>query len=127
MTKSEWIFVIILFIAFAIVLSLLYVFNIYEVNLKVNRTKIYADGQSILKIETVPINAFGFKAPFRKSFTKFEIIEGKQLIDIIKKDEKNGIFVLRAKYETGKVVINVKSKHSLFPSIIEIDILPNIT
>lgn len=127
MSKIEWIFVIIIIIAFVIVFSLLYIFNIYEIDLQVNRTKIYADGQSTIKIETIPINGFGFKTPIRKSFTKFEITEGKGLIDIIKKDERNGIIILRAKYAIGKVVIKVKAKHSLFPSIIEVDILPNLT
>jgi len=127
MTKFEWIFVIIIIVAFVIVFSSLYIFNIYEIDLKVNRTKIYADGQSLVKIETIPINGLGFKTPFRKSFTKFEITEGKGLIDIIKKDERNGIIILKAKYETGKVVIIAKAKHSLFPSIIEVEILPNLT
>ncbi len=125
MEKKEIIFVMIIILIVIGFLFYNYIFNIYEVNYDVSTKEIFADNQSVVKINVFPVNGLGFKVPFRKSNVKFYITEGKELIDIIKLDENSGEIILKAKNQTGKVVIKFKSKYSLFPSIVEINILPN--
>jgi hypothetical protein len=102
-----------------------YVFNIYETTIETKPANLFADKQSEVTISIVPVNAFGFQVPFRKITAGFEITEGKDLVDIIKEDDKNGSLILRAKERTGKVVIFIRSKYSLLPSLVEIFIYPN--
>jgi hypothetical protein len=118
------IFVIIIFIIGFSIFH--YIFSIYEVTYKITPDKLYADNSSTLVIESVPINSFGWKAPFRKSHAEFTFNEGKDLIVIISFDKNNGILKLMAKDKPGKVSISVKSIYSLLPSTIEIIIEPNI-
>ena len=104
----------------------LYLFNIYEVVFEVHPKKLYADSQSTLEIKSIPLNAFGFKAPFRDSPTEFEIREGEELIYIVKTDSVGGSLIIKAKDKPGKVVIYVKSKFSLLPTVIEVEIEANV-
>ncbi|MHB1686886.1 MAG: hypothetical protein ACYCVH_05900 [Ignavibacteriaceae bacterium] len=125
MSKSQIYFIV---IAFIIILSLLfyyYILNIYEVAYSVNPKNLFADYKSTVIIKTIPINALGFEAPFRHSRTNFKIIEGKELVNVYQDDERHGILILKAKDQTGKVVVSVKSVNSLLPSEIIIFIYPN--
>jgi hypothetical protein len=103
-----------------------YIFSIYEITYKVIPDKLYADDTSSLIIEVVPVNSFGFKAPFRNPYAEFTFSEGRDLIEIIFQDNAQGILKLRAKGKSGKVSVTIKSKFSLLPSTIEIVIEPNI-
>jgi hypothetical protein len=126
MRRSEiyLIFVLIVFIAgFS---AYHYIFSIYEVTYKVTPDKLYADNNSTLIIEAVPVNALGWKAPFRKSYSEFTISEGKDLVEIIFSNNNSGILKLRAKEKSGKVSVTIKTKYSLLPSTIEIVIEPNV-
>lgn len=125
MEKKEIIFIVIILLMVIAFLVYNYVFNIYEVNYEVSTKEIFADNQFVVKINVFPVNGLGFKAPLRKLDVKFYITEGKELIDIVKLDEEYGQIILKAKNQTGKVVIKFKSKYSLFPSVVEINILPN--
>jgi hypothetical protein len=118
------IFVIVFLIACLFIFH--YFFSIYEVIFKITPDKLYADNSSTIIIEVVPINSFGWRAPFRKSFAEFTFLEGKDLIDILSFDNENGILKLKAKDKSGKISISIKSKYSLLPSTIEIIIAPNI-
>jgi hypothetical protein len=102
-----------------------YIFNIYETIIETEPKNLFADSRSVVNISISDVNALGFKVPFRKIFGSFEITEGKDLVDIIKENDKNGSLSLRAKNRTGKVVIYVKSKYSFLPSLVEINIYPN--
>ena len=73
----------------------------------------------------VPVNAWGFKAPFRKAKTKFVIEEGTDLVDILLKDEEHGVLSIRSKMAAGKVVIRAIPAKSLFPTKFELEIYPN--
>ena len=106
--------------------SYYYIFSIYEVTYKITPDKLYADNTSILIIEVVPINSFGWRAPFRKPDTEFTFNEGKELIEVVFLDNPNGILKLRAKEKSGKVSVIIKSKYSLLPSTIEVIIEPGI-
>ena len=86
----------------------------------------YADNTSTLVIEAVPINSFGWKAPFRKPHSDFTFDEGKDLIEVVFRDNDNGILKLRAKGKSGRVSVTIKTKYSLFPSTIEIILEPTV-
>ena len=104
-----------------------YFFNIFETVIRVNPQNLYADNHSATTIEVIPINALGMKVPFRNVPADFEIREGKQLVDIISENKNEGVIKLKAKSNTGTVVIYVRSKYSLLPSLVEIHIYANVT
>lgn len=120
-----------LFIGIIVLLALLaaflmhYVFSIYEVVYNVSPRVLYADGESRVKIETIPLNALGFRAPWRLAPSEIKITEGADLIEIVSEDKQKGIFVIKAGHKTGTVSIRIKAKHSLLPSIIEVSIEAN--
>jgi hypothetical protein len=100
----------------------LYAFNIYETEVDMIPKKLFANGISITNISINPVNALGFKIPFRKISGTFEIVKGKELVDIVNEDDENGRISLRAKNSSGKVVIFIKSQKSFLPSLVEINI-----
>ncbi|MFZ0452697.1 MAG: hypothetical protein WCE54_08860 [Ignavibacteriaceae bacterium] len=108
----------------AFIFSFLYIFNIYEVNYTINPQTLYADSRSIATVSSKPVNAFGWKTPFRTAPADFEIKEGNDLADIISEDNKKGVLILKAKNKPGKIILYVKSRYALLPSSIEINILP---
>lgn len=110
----------------AIIFIYQYIFGIYEVTYSVDHRKIFADNQSTATITVVPVNSFGWKAPLRSSPAKFRIVEGADLVEIIQNSPEKGFFSIKAKDKPGKVIIWVKSIHSLLPSEIEIIIEPNL-
>lgn len=111
---------------FALIILLLgyfFLYNIYGSEVRKSSQFLFADPQSEMIIEVVPVNGLGSKAWFRKSSAKFEIIEGSNLIEVTYKDEPNGILKIRSLGEPGKVGIKIKSQHSLLPEYIEIQIV----
>lgn len=102
-----------------------YVFNIYETTVQVEPENLFAGSKSTIRITVLPINALGFKVPFRNIYSKFDITEGKELVNIVKEDNQNGSLSLKAKNGTGKVVVIIHSGYSLLPSLVEINIYPN--
>lgn len=102
-----------------------YLVSIYEVVYKVEPKTLYADSKTESVIMAVPLNGLGGKAWFRKAAVSYVITEGENLINIIKKDETEGIMVLRVKDKPGIVRITAKSPFALLPSLIEIHIEPN--
>ena len=125
MRRSEIYLIFILIVFIAGFSSYHYIFSIYEVTFNVTPYKLYADNKSTLIIEAVPINSFGWKAPFRKTYSEFTFNEGKDLVEVIFMDKANGILKLRAKEKSGKVSVTIKTKYSLLPSTIEIVVSPN--
>lgn len=126
MTKRMWI--IFGSLAGALLLALVlfnYVFSIYETKFDVTRDVLYADGAATATITATPINAWGFKAPFRKGMTKYIIEEGADKVDVLINDEVNGVFSIRSKLIAGKVVIRATPAKSLFPTKFELEIYPN--
>ena len=118
--------IIIISLLLIIILSAFYyVFNIYETEIETGKNELFAGSRSVVSIHVYPINALGFRVPFRKITASFKIEKGKNLVEIFKEDDDGGLIVLRAKNTTGKVVVYVKTKYSLLPSIIEINIYPN--
>jgi hypothetical protein len=126
MRRSEIYLILVLIVFIAGFSSYHYIFSIYEVTYKITPDKLYADNNSTLIIEAVPINSLGWKAPFRKTYSEFTFNEGKDLVEIIFQDNNNGILKLRAKEKSGKVSMTIKTKYSLLPSTLEIVIEPNV-
>ena len=120
------ILVIIILIAIIGLASYSYIFKIYETKVETSAQSLFADNNSTVIISVVPVNSFGWKAPFRKSKAAFEIREGKELVDIVSEDDSSGTLILHAKYKTGKVIVYVKPELALLPTLVEINIYPNL-
>ena len=112
------------FIFLIIIFSFLYIFNVYEVTYSVIPRNLYADSKSTVTISIKPVNAFGWKTPFRNATANLIIKNGKELIDILSEDINKGILILRAKNKQGKIIVYIKSDYALLPSTLEINILP---
>ena len=118
------------FILFFIVLVLAgfilhyFIFSIYEVKIIVKPKEVFADPSTEIKVTAKPINAMGWEVPFRTVKTKFRILEGNDLVTIKSVDEENGFILLQSVGTEGKVGIYIDSEYSLFPSYIEVQILP---
>ena len=118
------------FILFFIVLVLAgfilhyFIFSIYEVKIVVKPKEVFADPSTEIKVTAKPINAMGWEVPFRTVKTKFKILEGNHLVTIKSVDEENGFILLQSVGTEGKVGIYIDSEYSLFPSYIEVQILP---
>jgi len=125
--KKPQMYIVILVVS--LILSLIayhYLISIYEVTISVNPKILYTNSQSAVTTSVIPINALGKKAWFRKAYTDFDITEGKDLVDIVSINNKNGELTLRARNKPGMVVVNVKSRYALFPSSIEIPVYPDL-
>ncbi len=103
-----------------------YLVSIYEVTYTVEPHNLYADNQSEVTITAIPVNGLGGRAWFRNAPVVYKIIEGNDLVDIIRNDESQGILVLQAKDKPGTVRITAKSPFALLPSPIDINIYPNL-
>ena len=126
MQKDQIYFIIIFLFLLVSFLIYYYIFNIYEVTYSVEPPELYADNISTAVIRSVPLNAIGMRAPFRHSFTVFDINDGKDLVEIIGKNNNKGEIILRAKDRIGKVVVLIKAEHAILPSSVEINIYPNL-
>lgn len=122
-------FLLILILIGSLVLFFLwqYVFSIYEVFYKTEPDHLFVSSDAVLKIESVAINAFGFKAPLRKAPFSYEWEIGGDLIEIVEDRSESGYLLIRSKTSAGKAVLKVKGKYTLLPSLIEIRILANLT
>lgn len=127
MRRKEIYLVLFLLLAVISLFLYMYVFNIYEVDFSVAPGELFADGKSTVRIETIPVNSFGRRAPFRKVSAGFEIVGGKDLITVITKDENEGVLILKAKFTPGEVTVKIKTKKSLLPALVKIPVNPNYT
>jgi hypothetical protein len=122
--------IIITYILFFIVLVLAgfilhyFFLSIYEVKIVVEPKEVFADPSTEIKVIAKPINAMGWEVPFRTVKTKFKILEGNDLVIIELVDIESGFILLQSIGVEGKVGIYIDSEYSLFPSYIEVQILP---
>lgn len=101
-----------------------FIFNIYEVDVAVNPSMVFADTSTEIKLTVKPITAMGWVVPFRTVNAKFKILEGNNLVTVKLIDEEKGFIILKAKGREGKVSIYIDSEYSLFPIYVNIKILP---
>jgi hypothetical protein len=123
--KPYILIVIILLILISAFIFYYYTINIYEVIYEVEPADLFADNQSIVKIEAVPLNALGFRAIGRSAPAEFDIVEGDAIITIIKKDTQKGILILQGRDISGQVTIRIKSKYALLPSEVKVMVYTN--
>lgn len=124
MSRRKKILIPILLIILIIFLFMaLYVVNVYGDVIEKEPENLFVDPSSTIKIRVVPVNAFGWKIPFRKSKAEFLFIEGSNLVDIIEENKKEGYIILRSLGVPGKVELNVKSEFTFVPTLVSIEIL----
>ena len=108
---------IVIFLSF---ISWMYVFNIYEIDIEIDRQTLFANGVSSSVIELVPMNSFGMKAPFRNVSSKISFINGKELVDVIYQSRNR--IVLKSKCDTGRVELKIESEYLLYPNKYDFEI-----
>jgi hypothetical protein len=126
MRRSQIYFIAVIIVLIIILFGFQYLVSIYEVDIRVEPEVLYADNVSECIIKLIPLNSLGWSIPFRKASAQIEIREGKELVEVLELDEKNGIVRLRAGNQTGTVIIYIRPEKALLPSSVEIKILPNI-
>ncbi|NCQ17518.1 MAG: hypothetical protein COZ80_08195 [Ignavibacteria bacterium CG_4_8_14_3_um_filter_37_9] len=126
MSKVEIYFTAVVVFSLFAFLAHQYIFSIYEVEYRISSRVLYLHSDAKIVIEAVPINSFGFRAPFRNSDTKFSLVEGNDLIEIVENNYEKGKLIIQSKNIPGVAIIRVKSKYSLLPTEFEIKIIPNL-
>jgi hypothetical protein len=101
-----------------------FIFSIYEVRIVVKPKVVFADPSTKIQVTVIPINAMGWDVPFRTVKAKFKILEGTGLVTIKLVNEEEGFILLQSTGTEGKVSLYIDPEYSLFPSYIEILILP---
>ena len=120
------IFIIVPSVLLIIFFSYQYLIKVYESTVEVKPKNLFADNQSTITISVVPLNGLGWEALFRTSSAEFNVVEGVSLVEVILLDNEKGKLILKAKSEAGKVVVEIKSRHSLLPMLVEIYVQPNL-
>lgn len=110
----------------AVVSALLwyFYFSIYEIKIIAEPKELKINSQEVSQIKIVPINLLGKSVPFRKVPFNFSIIKNKELVFVSRDKTNENIFLVSAKDKAGKVKIEINTKFSLFPNIVEILIVP---
>lgn len=104
-------FIILLILLF---LSWLYIFNIYEVGIRVNRI---SSLNYVLQIQ--PKNSFGFNAPLRNVEYQYEVLSGTDNIENIE-DRGKGEIVVNLKSDSIKVKLAIKTNKTQNLTLVEI-------
>jgi hypothetical protein len=112
---------IILSFAILVIFYLFYFFNIYEFSYKID--SIYTDNE-ITKILVLyfPINAFGYKIPFRKIKTNFKIISECDSLEILPQYKNHCMITFDKLMEEEKIRILAQSAGFISSTLIEIDL-----
>src|SRR5690606_12319527 len=108
MQRRHRIILLILPVALLLLIFLsMYGLNIYGDVIVKHPASLFADTTSRIKVEVVPVNAFGWKIPFRKSRSEFILIEGQLLVKVVEINSESGFIILEAKGIPGIVEIQV--------------------
>ncbi len=124
MRRKDYLTISVTLLFLSLIAGYYFLYNIYEIKVEVTPDHLYADKNSKVKLEVIPINALGSKAIFRSIQADFEIIEGRELIEVVLEDNFNCVIEIKSKGNEGKVGIKIYSQYSLFPQYVEILILP---
>jgi hypothetical protein len=107
---------------FLIALGVKLLFNISRIDFVADPPSMFPDGQSTTTVKAVPYNTVGFQIPFKSVRVFYEIESGREIVEVLFRD-KNSI-TLRAKHETGDVVLRARLAGDIIPYEIVIPILP---
>lgn len=124
MKSRDWLMLLIGVSILLLIAAYYFLYNIYEIKVEISPQHLFTDSNSTLEIKVIPINAVGSRALFRSTQSKFEIIEGASLVEIIFADKELSVLKIKSKGIEGKVGIKIYNSHSLFPQYVEILILP---
>jgi hypothetical protein len=113
---------VLIFLTISVFLIWHFFFSIYEVKFIPNFDGTNLKASTNYKIEYYGINSFGQKLTFRQIPIKFEIVEGKNLIEKIDSSTKNQ-FSFITKLDSGIVKFQLSSQYSLNSSIFTFTIL----
>jgi hypothetical protein len=103
-----------------------FVFDIKDVDVEVDPPCIYPDGSSTAFLKVVPRNSLGFQTPFVRLGIKFEVDEGREKVDVTYSPDSSSIR-LKAKYETGDVVVFIRTSRSIIPLRVVVPIVMPLT
>jgi len=120
--KKAYIFWGVLLLNVLAFLAYRFVLNVKYVDVQVIPPYIFPDGASSVLVKAIPYNSLGFRTPFVTPKVQFEIDEGKEKVEVIYIDDSTAIR-LRAKFETGEVVIFVRTSTSILPIRVVIPIV----
>ncbi len=114
--------IVIVFLALVLILLVYRVFFIVN-KLEVNKEPeyLFPDGNSTITIYVKPYNKLGMEIPFKKVNVIFEIIEGRELIEIVSKSPDK--LILRSNYKIGVVIIHIKNSYTFLPIEINVEII----
>lgn len=98
-----------------------FVFNIYEVKFDIKYLEKISSDRKKYEIVCSPINLLGKTVPYRRLNFDYEIEEGIGLVEIQKRENKKELF-LTSLNDSGIVVLIMKTKLSLFPQILKLDL-----
>jgi uncharacterized protein YfaT (DUF1175 family) len=120
-----------LLIAFCLVILLgfaayRFVFQVETLDVQVIPSNLVPDGNSTVTVVVIPNNALGFRTPFVSPNVTFEIEEGKEKVEAIPLSDSLSLR-LRAKFQSGEVVILVRTASSLLPIRVVVPIMSQIT
>ncbi len=107
---------------FIVALGVKLLLNISHIEFVANPPSMFPDGRSTTTVNAIPYNTVGLPMKFKSIRVFYEIKEGSGKVEIISRD-KNSI-TLRAKRETGEVVIRAHLAGDTIPYEIIVPILP---
>lgn len=107
---------------FIVALGVKLLLNISRIDFVAHPPSMFPDGHSTTTVKAVPYNAVGFPVTFKSVRVFYEIKDGSDKVVVISRD-KNSI-TLRAKHETGDVVLRAHLAGDSIPYEIIVPILP---
>jgi hypothetical protein len=107
---------------FLVALAVKLLMNISHIDFVADPPSMFPDGRSTTTVKAVPYNAVGLQIPFKSIRVFYEIEQGSDKVDVLSRD-KNSI-TLRAKHETGDIILRARLAGNVIPYEIVVPILP---
>ncbi len=121
-TKIQNLILIGISLLFIVALGVKLLLNISRIDFVANPPSMFPDGQSTTTVKAIPYNTVGLPMKFRSIRVFYEITDGSDKVVVVSRD-KNSI-TLRAKRETGDVVVRAHLAGDTIPYEIIVPILP---
>jgi hypothetical protein len=121
-TKLQNIILVGISALFIVALAVKLLLNISRIDFVAEPPSMFPDGLSTTTVKAVPHNALGLAIPFKPVQVFYEIEEGGEKVEIVGRDRRS--ITLRAKRESGNVVLHARLAGDAIPYEIVIQILP---
>jgi hypothetical protein len=98
------------------------VFTSVKVKVELDPGFLHASQNSQLDMIVYPANTLGFRTPFAKAEVRFEIVEGGNLIELVKTDDFQSVIV-KSTGKEGEAIVGIyslKSGEELYKILIKI-------